>query len=59
MRDPFTIKTVCDASVERKSGLGDDLALAGRYEVTCLGPDGKTRQAPTAPLPLVPSIGQR
>jgi hypothetical protein len=42
MRDAFTIKTACDASVVRKSALGDDLALKGRYDIECVGPDRET-----------------
>jgi hypothetical protein len=36
MGEAFTI-------FERKSAVGDDLALAGRYNVTCLGPDGEIK----------------
>jgi hypothetical protein len=43
MRDAFTIKTACDASVVRKSALGDDLALKGRYDIECVGPEGETK----------------
>jgi hypothetical protein len=27
----------------RKSALGDDLALTGRYEIACVGPDGEIK----------------
>jgi hypothetical protein len=43
MRDAFTIKTACDASVVRSSGRGDHLTLAGRYEIECVGPDGEIK----------------
>ena len=32
-----------DASVIRGSGLGEQAAAHGRYEVECIGPDGKLK----------------
>jgi hypothetical protein len=40
MREAFTIKTACDASVVRKSAIADDLMIAGPYDIECVGPDG-------------------
>lgn len=36
MRDAFTIKTACDASVVRKFVLLEHLNVAGRYDIECV-----------------------
>jgi hypothetical protein len=43
MRDAFTIKTACDASVVRNAARGEDLNVAGRHEIACVGPQGEIK----------------
>jgi hypothetical protein len=43
MRDAFTTKTACDASVVRNAARGEDLNVAGRYEIACVGPQGEIK----------------
>lgn len=43
MDDKIPMQSACDASVIRGGELGETVKLHGRYEVECIGPDGKVK----------------